>query len=166
MATGRSNKTVGQTGEYLVAAELSRRGLMTTTFTGNVPDYDIVATDSEFRSILVQVKAITGLSWQFDIRRFVDIRLDGKRQIIGQLVKPKRDIVCVLVALRDYGSDRFYIMRWTDLRRLLVNGHRIYLNKHGGTRPVRFDSYHTALNEKALGAFRDNWSVLDDAIKD
>jgi hypothetical protein len=39
MATGHSNKIVGQTGEYLVAAELGRRGLVATTFTGNVPYY-------------------------------------------------------------------------------------------------------------------------------
>jgi hypothetical protein len=42
MATGRQMKLVGQTGEYLVAAELGRRGLIATTFTGNVPDYDIL----------------------------------------------------------------------------------------------------------------------------
>ena len=44
MATGRTSKLVGQTGEYLVAAELSRRGLIATTFTGNVPHYDIIAS--------------------------------------------------------------------------------------------------------------------------
>ena len=37
MGKGRHNKLVGQTGEYLVAAELSRRGYIATTFTGNVP---------------------------------------------------------------------------------------------------------------------------------
>ena len=46
MTTGRNNKLVGQTGEYLVAAELSRRGLIATTFTGNVPYYDIIASRS------------------------------------------------------------------------------------------------------------------------
>jgi len=49
MATGRSNKLVGQTGEYLVAAELLRRGLIATTFTGNVPHYDIIASDETGR---------------------------------------------------------------------------------------------------------------------
>ncbi len=44
MATGHSNKLVGQTGECLVAAELGRRGLIATTFTGNVPRYDIIAS--------------------------------------------------------------------------------------------------------------------------
>jgi len=36
MATGRSNYLTKQAGEYLVAAELSRRGFIATTFTGNV----------------------------------------------------------------------------------------------------------------------------------
>lgn len=47
MASGRSNKIVGQTGEYLVAAELGRRGLIATAFTGNVPHYDIIASDDD-----------------------------------------------------------------------------------------------------------------------
>jgi hypothetical protein len=45
VVTGRGSKLVGQAGEYLVAAELSRRGLISTTFTGNVPHYDIVASN-------------------------------------------------------------------------------------------------------------------------
>jgi hypothetical protein len=42
-ATGRSNYLTKQTGEYLVAAASSRRGFIATTFTGNVPHYDIAA---------------------------------------------------------------------------------------------------------------------------
>jgi len=57
MTTGRINKLVGATGEYLVAAELSRRGLIATTFTGNVPHYDIVASDEFGQHVSVQVKA-------------------------------------------------------------------------------------------------------------
>ena len=56
MATGRGNKIVGQAGEYLVAAELSRRGLIATTFTGNVPHYDIIASDESGKHVSVQVK--------------------------------------------------------------------------------------------------------------
>ena len=47
MATGRHTKLVGQTGEYLVAAELGRRGLIATTFKGNVPDFDIIASTEQ-----------------------------------------------------------------------------------------------------------------------
>ena len=53
---------------------LSRRGLLTATFAVNVPAYDIVATGSRGQTALVQVKAIAGPSWPFDIRTFVDVR--------------------------------------------------------------------------------------------
>ena len=49
MATGRQVQLTKQVGEYLIAAELSRRGLLTATFAGNVPDYDIVATGGRGR---------------------------------------------------------------------------------------------------------------------
>ena len=86
MATGRSNKLVGQTGEYLVAAELSRRGLIATTFTGNVPDYDKIASNEGGKHVSIQVKASSGSSWQFgDITRFCEISFKGHHQIVGQL---------------------------------------------------------------------------------
>jgi integrase len=75
MATGRSNYLTKQTGEYLVAAELSRRGFIATTFTGNVPHYDIVAVDEHGGHALVQVKAIAGKSWQFTATDFADIAI-------------------------------------------------------------------------------------------
>jgi hypothetical protein len=164
MASGRSTKVVGATGEFLVAAELSRRGLVTTTFAGNVPDYDIVATDSEFRSVLVQVKTITGTSWQFDFRRFADVTLDGRQQVFHQPLKLKRDIACVLVALGDYGTDRFYVMRWTDLRDTVIKSHLEFLKRHDGIRPKKFDSFHCALHEKHLSAFRDCWNLVSEML--
>jgi hypothetical protein len=81
-ATGRSNYLTKQTGEYLVAAELSRRGFIATTFTGNVPHYDIVAVDEHGGHALVQVKAIAGKSWQFSAINFADIMMKGHQQIV------------------------------------------------------------------------------------
>jgi Holliday junction resolvase-like predicted endonuclease len=88
MATGRSTKLAGQAGEYLVAAELSRRGLIATTFTGNVPHYDIIASDEKGRHVSVQVKTSRGGSWQFgNMSIFCDISFQGKRQIVGSVKK-------------------------------------------------------------------------------
>lgn len=42
MATERKMRLVGQTDEYFVAAELGRRGLIATIFTGNAPNDDII----------------------------------------------------------------------------------------------------------------------------
>src|SRR5580658_8171447 len=112
MATGLSNQITKQIGEYLVASELGRIGLVAATFSGNVPDYDIIATDSAFRSVPVQVKTTNSTTWQFgDMRRFVNIRLNGKKQVIGRPVVLSENIVCVMVALsRRYGKDRFYVL--------------------------------------------------------
>jgi hypothetical protein len=166
MATGRNTKLTGATGEYLVAAELCRRGLMATTFTGNVPDYDIVATDSEFRSVLIQVKAITGNSWQFDFRKFCEVSLDGKTQILGKPVKLKRDIICVMVALEDHGNDRFYVLRWSELRRIVIKRHKAFLDKHHGVRPRKHDSFHCAVSEDALINYKDNWKLVEEMLSE
>jgi len=60
MATGRSIQLNKQIGEYLVASELARRGFLVATFSGNVPDFDIIAGDPEGNTILTQIKAILG----------------------------------------------------------------------------------------------------------
>ena len=113
MATGRQVQLTKQVGEYLVAAELSRRGLLTATFAGNVPDYDIVATGGRGQTALVQVKAIAGPSWQFDIRTFADVRCQAGAQTMGQpTTSPAGDLICVFVRLDTYGADRFYVLRW------------------------------------------------------
>lgn len=163
MATGRSNKLVGQTGEYLVAAELSRRGLVATTFTGNVPEYDIVASDETGRHVSVQVKAGRGDSWQFgDITRYCDLSFKGHRQVVG---KPKpcpvRRLVVVFVRLGgEDRDDRFYILPWVRVRDLLVRHHTTYLKKHGSVRPVRWDSLHSAIQEETLRPYRDRWQTV------
>ena len=162
MATGRQVQLTKQVGEYLVAAELSRRGLLTATFAGNVPDYDIVATGGRGQTALVQVKAIAGPSWQFDIRTFVDVRCQAGAQTMGQpTTPPAGDLICVLVRLHTYGADRFYVLRWPELQRVLINGYRGYLERHGGRRPKRADSFHTALRETHIEPFLDNWSLFD-----
>ena len=163
MATGRSNKLVGQTGEYLVAAELSRRGLIATTFTGNLPHYDIIASDETGRHVSVQVKASRGGSWQFgDVRHFFDITLNGKRQVVG---KPKpcpvRRLIVVFVSIAEDGNDRFYILPWQRLRDLLMKTHVAYLGKHGGVRPKQWESMHSAIVEKALLRYRDQWRTIE-----
>jgi len=43
MATGLNSKLTGQIGGHLVTAELGRRGIIATPFSGNVPEIDILA---------------------------------------------------------------------------------------------------------------------------
>lgn len=163
MATGRSNKLVGQTGEYLIAAELSRRGLIATTFTGNVPHYDIIASDEAGRHVSVQVKASRGPSWQFaNITLYCDITFDGKRQVVGDRKPcPVRRLIVTFVKIEDDGNDRFYILPWERLRDLLVDHHEAFLARHNGIRPKKWDSLHCAIAESALHPYRDKWDTIE-----
>ncbi len=166
MATGRDNQLTKQVGEYLVAAEVCRRGFIATTFTGNVPHYDIIASDGSGRHQAIQVKAIIGGSWQFDSRAFAEIRLDGKKQVIGRPTEPPYpDLVCVFVRLRGQGADEFYIMTWSDLQKIAIASHRRFLDSHGGVRPRKYDSFHMAIRPDMLKGHRDKWDVLDKRLR-
>lgn len=167
MATGRSNKLVGQTGEYLIAAELSRRGLIATTFTGNVPHYDIIASDEAGRHVSVQVKASRGPSWQFgNITHYCDITFEGKRQIVIDAKDcPVHRLIVIFVKIEDDGNDRFYILPWLRLRDLLVDHRKAFLARHDGIRPQRWDSLHSAISEKELEPYRDRWDIIEENLR-
>lgn len=167
MATGRQNKLVGQTGEYLVASELSRRGLIATTFTGNVPHYDIIASTDKGKHISVQVKTISGLNWQFArVDQFVEIKFKEHVQIVGKcLPSPVEDLVFVFVKLDNYGTDKFFICTWTELTDIISRHHSEYLAKHNGVRPKRWDSLHAAIAVSHISHFENRWELIEKMLK-
>ena len=81
MSTGRGTKLTGAVGEFLVAAELCRRNLVATPFSGNVPHYDIIASSERGGHLATQVKAINGPNWQFTTAKLVDV---GMRAVLPQ----------------------------------------------------------------------------------
>jgi len=170
MATGRSTKLTGAVGEFLVTAELCRRGLLATPFAGNVPHYDIIASGQAGGHVAVQVKAINGPTWQFDIRKFMDVQMgdDGKHQVLGKLQpEPFPGLVCVLVVIQETGQDRFFILDWKELRKIVTGGYKVYLQKHNFARPRAHSSFHTALAISDAEPFEDQWSkILDRVISD
>ena len=167
MPTGRDNKLVGAAGEYLVAAELCRRGLIATTFTGNVPYYDIVASDEKGQHGSVQVMASRSGSWQFgDVSKFFDVAFDGQKQKTGKIkASPVARLIVVFVVIGDKGNDRFYILAWDQLRDILRDGHKRYIAKHKGVRPKKWDSLHGALLEENFLQFRDNWKLIKQSLR-
>ncbi len=60
MATGREMQLTKRVGEYLVCAELCRRGLIATTLAGNVPEFDVLAINDEHETKSIQVKSHKG----------------------------------------------------------------------------------------------------------
>lgn len=134
-----------------MAAELSRRGLIAKTFTGNVPYSDIIASDEIGRHVSVQVKASRGSSWQFgDITRYCSVTFEGKRQVVGDVKPgPVRRLIFVLVRIGDDGDDRFCILPWKRFCALLADHHREFLARNDGMRPGKWDSLHSAIDERS-----------------
>jgi hypothetical protein len=160
MATGRSNQLTKQVGEYLVACELARRGLLVATFSGNVPDFDLIATDLKGASCPIQVKTIRGGAWQFYIDKFADVTMNGNRQLIGDKKPlPIPQLVCVFViAGEKYGDDRFFILEC--VQDIVIANHKRWLELHGGVRPRKPDSMHSAIAEGDLLEYKDKWSLV------
>ena len=162
MATGRSNQLIKQVGEYLVACELARQGFLVATFSGNVPDFDLIATDFKGHSCPIQVKTIKGGAWQFMIDKFADITFDGDKQIVGDKKPlPIPQLVCVFVlASEKYGRDKFYVLEWSQVQDILVTNHKRWLDLHGGVRPKKPTSMHCSIVERDLRDYEDKWPVI------
>lgn len=166
MATGRSTKLTGALGEFLVAAELCRLGLIATPFSGNVPHYDIVTSDDFGGHLVVQVKAINKKTWQFDVSKFVEISMNGHQQIIGKpCSEPFPNLFCVFVALgKSNREDRYFVFSWLELRTAIIDHHRAYLATHDGVRPKTPDSTHCSISISELEQYEDQWKKIQDAI--
>ncbi len=165
MSTGRGNQLTKQVGEFLVAAELARRGWISAVLSGNTPDFDLVAADNQCRSITVQVKAITGGGWHFDVARFAKVSFEGSRQIIGRIKPCPKSLMCVLVVVgSDSSGDQFYILPMRTLYRRIVSNQRAWLKTRGGVRPRNPMSTHAAIWPKHVQKHLNDWEALNRTV--
>lgn len=163
MATGRSLHLINQIGEYLVSAELCRRGLISTTFTGDVPDFDFLETNKKLKKIPIQVKTITQGSWQFDARKYLDISIsNGIQEVKGkkQLDEWESKLIFVFVRLVGQNKDEFYICLATELQDIIYENYTRWLSKNNGRRPRNPNSTHCTVSPDDLRKYKDNWEKI------
>jgi len=156
MATGLSTQLTAKIGEHLVTAELARRGIIATPFSGNVPDIDILAFGNRI-AVPIQVKTINKNSWQFDVRKFLDVKLTSKGQkVLGKNKNLDKNLICVFVALGDeLGQEEFYIFRLGWLQDYF---HKTY---KGRKPPHNIESYHCAIWKKDLKKHLSKWDLVE-----
>lgn len=161
MATGREMQITKQVGEYLVAAELGRQGFITTTFTGNIPDFDILAINNEFETIPIQVKTIKGETWQFDAERFLDISISGEnvQTVRGKVELKNPDLICIFVKIDSYGKDQFYIFKLKELQDIIFYKYNKHLESKKGIRPKNPKSTHVNVTPEDLVKYLNNWPL-------
>lgn len=162
MATGIEMQLTKRVGEYLVCAELCRMKFTATTFAGNVPEFDILAINDKYETKPIQVKAIRGGSWQFNVGKYLDISIsnDKKQTIKGKKQLANPDLVCIFVKLISQGKDEFYIFRLKDLQDIIFRDYGKWLEQHEGKRPRKPKSMHCAVSPRALKGYRNNWELL------
>jgi hypothetical protein len=159
MATGRSSQLTRQIGEHLVVAKLGRLGYIASPFAGNVPEFDVLIADEKGHSILVQVKAINGISWQFRVNSFLDIEIiDDVQQVRGKRKLSNPNLICIFVLLSEDETDQFFIFRLKELQKFFLQNYK------GGRRPRNPQSMHCAIFPKDLARFKDNWRLIEQAM--
>jgi hypothetical protein len=159
--TGRSKQLTKQIGEYLVSAELCRRGLISTTFTGNVPSFDVLAINEKLKPIPIQVKTITRGSWQFDGKTFLEISIsNGTQKVKGKISLPNPDLICVFVRLKGQNQDEFYICRMRDLQEIIYRNYTTWLDKNKGRRPKNPNSTHCTVSPDDLKDYKNKWEMI------
>jgi hypothetical protein len=155
-----------QIGEYLVAIKLMEHGWYATTFTGNMPLFDIIATNDESETVIVQVKAKRRGDWQLDMKKFVEIKFDVNGvQAIGELIRLPSNLYYVLVKLdSDIMRSTFYVVPSQHFQSYLVKRYQKWLEEISGRRTDNPKSTHSALGEwevdKYLKDYENNWSII------
>lgn len=166
MQKGLQNKLVGQAGEYLVCAELARRGLIATSFTGNVPEFDLIVADETLRTIPIQVKTSRGNSWRTRADSWMDIDIDDDARVQidrGDAKITNPDLIYVCVVLAEAGTDsqdRFFILQKKDLQRVCAKNYRGWIGGHNWKRPRNYKSLDNRYDVEDLEPYEDRWDLI------
>jgi hypothetical protein len=166
MSRGRSNKVIGQIGEFLACAEISRRcDCITTPFAGNVPVFDVLATDTRCRAIPLQVKTANGGNWQFDGAQFLDIEFDEGEETqrvsgIKPIDYPALIHVFVWLGHDKQEPDRFFLCTHEDFQAVIRDAYCRWLDRHGGRRPKNWESTHVSISVENLTPHENRWDIV------
>lgn len=171
MSKGRNNKLSGQVGEYLVCAELGRRGYIATSFTGNVPEFDLIVANEELKTIPLQVKTSRSDNWPTKANLWIDLEIDesNKKQIDkGNCKITNPELIFVCVALTEPGKDkkdRFFILKKRQIQRICARNYRKWMNLHNWKRPKNYKSLDNRYNIEDLIKYENNWQLIETEIK-
>lgn len=144
-----TTQQVGAAGEHFVVAEVHRRGGYAVTFSGNMPNIDVLASDTRHGDVVkIQVKTKTGGTWQTRTTR-------------GQpRTEPDtEDRFWVLVDLSGEHPDYYVVPEWW-MQNDIYEAHAAYLARNAGKRARNNDSTHHAIPTARLAEWKGRWDVL------
>ncbi len=150
MAKGNSI-SVGNCGEYFVAAELERHGFSVAVPMSNTPLFDLLAMDRDnpSRQIAIQVKTNAGNSENWI--------LSSKNESIDS-----ENIFYVFVNLNNDETPEYYVVPSAVVAKHIKEGHRNWLNMPGKNGTIHKDNSMRKywLNPNLKPEYRDAWRLL------
>jgi hypothetical protein len=147
-----NNQQVGRVGEHYVAAELRRRGAYAVTFSGNMPEIDILASDvRRTRTVSIQVKTKTAGTWQTSTRR-------GRPR--DEESGGTEFWIFVDIGKNPDARPTYYIVPAWWMENSIHVEHEAYIARHGGQRARTPTSTHHAIAASRLAQWRDRWDFL------
>lgn len=163
----RQMTVIGQAGEFLVSAELARRGYFCTPFAKNVPKFDLITIDKNLQSLPIQVKTIRKSSPDFpgSAKTWMEVKFEGNVQNVRKKKLSDSNLIFVYVVLgENYGEDRFFILRKKESQNIHFKKYKSWLKKHGGVRPKNPKSLHCSIVPKDLEEYENNWALIGKEI--
>jgi hypothetical protein len=142
--------------------------MIATTFTGNVPEYDLLVCDDKLRSVPIQVKTSRSNSWPSRADHWLKIDFDEKeeQQINKGRVKisnPSLIYVCVALG-HQRGDDRFFVCTKADIQNVCIKSYKRWMDPKDWKRPRNFKSLDNRYDTELLASFEDNWDLVLDRL--
>lgn len=170
MSRGRNNQLTGQIAEHLVVAELGRRGLAATGFSGNIPTFDVLAVDENCRVVPIQVKASNGDNWPSDARTWMDISVGTetlRQDFRGRRALATPDLIYVCVAIAPQGTDRrdrFFVLTMAELQSVCIAAYSHWMVPKDWKRPRNPHSFDCRYDIEHLKPFENQWGLIRDRL--
>ncbi len=146
--TKLSNRTIGNIGEYYVAAELERRNFTTSVVGNNCNDYDIIAVYNvkPYKTVLIQVKTSS---------------VSSKKWLTNSNYTQSDNLFYVFVSIKDK-EPKYYILSSKEAVRLKEEHLDEFCKNNGYNKDEYKDPRRDIiLNEKHLSDVN-NWQMLVD----
>ena len=155
----------------MVCAELGRRNLIATPFSGNVPAFDILAADELCRTVPIQVKAARTDNWPSDARSWMNISFDPETKMqknLGRIEIKNPDLIYVFVAIASLdeknSKDRFFILTKLQLQEICIKRYSDWMDTIGWKRPRSPESYDCRFWIPDVEKYENNWDLISSRL--
>ena len=145
-----NNISIGNCGEYFVAAELERRGFSVAVPMSNTPNFDVLAIcRKNNKQVAIQVKTTKSgeLKWMLDRK---NESLEGE------------NIYYIFVHLHELGTPEYFIIPSNKVAKIVRDGHAYWLtqlDRKGN--PHKDSNVRTFFITKDLENYKDAWEILE-----